>query len=507
MDIYLLHELYTVEINFLFIILLVSIVPPLLFLVQRRPALGMRKLPPGPTRLPLIGNLHQLSDMPHLSLQRLSNKHGPLMFLQLGSKPTLVFSSAEMAREIFKTRDIVFSGRPILYAAKKLSYGCSDIAFAPYSEYWREIRKICVSELLSAKKVQSFHTAREEEVALLIASIASSHGPTDLSEAILHLVNDVICRIAFGRKYQEANKKGGFHALMQEMQELLGGFSVADFFPWLGWIHKFDGLNAKLEKNFRQLDEFYDELIEEHLDPKRPKVEVEDFIDTLLCGQRDPSQRIALSRDQIKGVLTDMFLAGTDTSSATLVWTMTELIKNPTLMKKAQEEVRQVVGKKDIVEESDLPRLNYLKLVVKEVMRLHPPAPLLLPRETTESCIVQGYEIPAKTKVFINAKSIATDPKSWENPQGFRPERFLDNPIDFRGLDYEFIPFGTGRRGCPGISFGLVLIELVLANLLYSFNWELPQGVEIEDVDMTEALGITMHKKVPLCLIARSANL
>lgn len=200
-----------------------------------------------------------------------------------------------------------------------------------------------------------------------------------------------------------------------------------------------------------------------------------------------------------------MFIAGSDTSAATLVWIMSELMKNPTIMKKAQDEVRQIVKDKQRVEESDLPKFNYLKLVIKETLRLHPPVPLLVPRETTATCtIIGGYEIPAKTRVIINAKAIAMDPNVWHNPgpNVFEPERFLNSSIDYKGHDFELIPFGVGRRGCPGISFAVLLVELVLANLLFCFDWSLPEGVTRDDIDMVEAVGLTTHKKNPLLLLA-----
>lgn len=229
------------------------------------------------------------------------------MFLQLGSIPTLIISSADMAREVFKNHDRVFSSRPVLYAAKKLSYGCMDVAFAPYGEYWREVRKIVILELLSPKRVQSFEAVRDEEVTLMLDSIAHSLAPTiNLSELTLLLANNVICRVAFGKKYDGGGHygAGGFHGMLHETQNLLGGFCVADFFPWMDWFNKFNGLETRLEKNFRELDKFYDKVIEEHLDPKRPKPEREDLVDVLLRVQKDSSQAIALNNEQIKGVIT-----------------------------------------------------------------------------------------------------------------------------------------------------------------------------------------------------------
>ena len=197
-----------------------------------------------------------------------------------------------------------------------------------------------------------------------------------------------------------------------------------------------------------------------------------------------------------------MFIAGTDTSSTVLVWIMAELIRNPSVMQRAQTEVREAVKGKTRVEENRLSKLMYLKSIVKEGFRLHPPAPLLVPRETTDDCTIEGYHIPAKTRVFVNAKSIGTDPKYWKNQNKFQPERFLDSLVDFRGQHFELLPFGAGRRGCPGMNFAILIIELALANLLHRFDWELPHGIRRQDLDMEEAIGLSMHKKVPLCLVA-----
>uniref|UniRef100_A0A7C9AEB2 Costunolide synthase n=1 Tax=Opuntia streptacantha TaxID=393608 RepID=A0A7C9AEB2_OPUST len=493
----------------------------LLLLIQlQNRVLKKKRLPPSPRKLPFLGNIHQLlgHDLPHVSLQRLSKEYGPLMLLQLGSIPTLVISSADVAREIFKAHDLVFSSRPQLYSGKRLSYGCNDMTFAPYGEYWREARKIAIIELLSLKRVQSFESVREEEVKFVIDFITRYScdeplRPVDLSELMLSLANNVICRVAFGRKYdgsevsmRNGNGKAKFYEILRDTQRLLGEVNLADFYPWLGWLlNKVNGLDARLEKTFKELDELYDEVIEEHLHRASTTSNHEDLVDVLLRLQRDPTQTISLDNNQVKGILTDMFIAGSDTSSATLVWAMCELIRNPSTLKKAQDEVRQQVGKgKQKVEESDLPNLKYLKLVLKETLRLHPPVPLLVPRETTEPCVVRGYEIPAKTRVFINAKAISTDPNVWDDPDPnvFQPERFLNCEIDYRGQDFELIPFGVGRRSCPGLNFAILVVELALSNLLYRFDWSLPHGMTEDDIDMEEAIGLTTHKKTPLLLLA-----
>ncbi|KAM6594504.1 hypothetical protein CsatA_002207 [Cannabis sativa] len=505
----------------------ISITIYLCFLKQRRKL----NLPPGPIRLPIIGNLHQLlgNTLPHQTFGRLSHQYGPIMFLQLGFIPTLVVSSAQVAKEIFKTHDLIFSGRPVLYAAKKLSYNCSAVSFAPYGDYWREMRKIVMLELLGQKRVRAFQSVREEEVKTLIKTVTSIStslnysGVVNLSELMVTLANNVVCGVAFGKKYngsyydggdsENNGKSGGIRELLHETQNVLGGFCMADFFPrWLTWINKFNGLERRLNKCFRDLDNFYDKVIEEHYhhfnNPNHNHTKHnEDVVDVLLQLQNDPNQALKINNNQIKGVITDLFIAGTDTTSASLVWIMAELMMNPEAMKRAQKEVREVANGKGFVEEIQLSKLNYIKLVIKEGLRLHPPVPLLVPRETTEFCRVKGYDIPSGTRVFVNAGEIGRDSNHWEKPNEFWPERFLENSssssIDYTGKHFELLPFGVGRRGCPGINFAAVLIELALANLLCRFDWELPNGMKRQDLNMEEVFGLTMNKKIPLCLVAK----
>lgn len=207
-----------------------------------------------------------------------------------------------------------------------------------------------------------------------------------------------------------------------------------------------------------------------------------------------------------------MFVAGTDTTSATLEWTMTELVRHPRVLKKAQEEIRKAVAISDHqntkkVNESHLQHLHYMKAVIKEAMRLHPPVPLLVPRESMDKCILDGFEIPAKTRVLINAYAIGRDPKSWEDPLVYNPERFIEGDgysIDFKDQDFKFLAFGGGRRGCPGFAFGLATVEIALARLLYHFDWELPPQVRPQDVDLHEIFGLATRKKSALVLVPKT---
>ncbi|XP_073139879.1 strychnine-11-hydroxylase-like [Henckelia pumila] len=495
----------------IFLPLFLSFIAPLLLIIFLLKKKRNKKLPPGPKKLPIIGNLHQLGrKLPHRSFQELSKTYGDLMLLHLGSVPTVIVSSADMSREIFKSHDLTFSGRPSFYLGKKSAFVSScTLTLAPYGEYWRQVRKIAVLELLSAKRVQSFGTIRDGEVDFMIRRV-SEHGtsPVNLSSLAFSLSNNVLCRAAFGTLSPDGhgNGDGGmnkFQHMLEEMQQLAAEFNVANVFPWLAWVNKFNGVERKIDKNFMETHEFFDRVIEQHRDPERPKPDQEDIIDVLLRIQDDPDQEFKLQDEHVKGVLGELFSAGTHTSSSTIEWTMAELIRNPQIKEKAQREVRKACKGNVKVEENDLQSLTYLKLVIKESLRLHPPAPLMVPRETTENCTIDNkYEIPAKTRVIFNAAAIGTDPKYWENPEKFYPERFLNRDVDFRGHHFELLPFGAGRRGCPGINFAVSLVELAIANLLFSFDWELPRGMSPRELDMEEAPGIATHKKIPLCLVA-----
>ncbi|KAF6137222.1 hypothetical protein GIB67_030986 [Kingdonia uniflora] len=421
------------------ILFLSLIIIPLLLLPNKS---KQPNLPPSPPRLPLIGNLHQLGALRHHSLRALSKEYGPIMLLKLGSIPTLVVSSAEHAREVMKTHDLDFCSRSPLIYPKRLSYDFLDVAFSPYNEYWREMRKICILELFSIK--------REEEVANMIKSISES----SVSSSPVNLTSKGI----------ESSK---FEEFVFEALALLGIPTAADYFPRFGWIvDKFTGLNERLENIFHDLDVFYQQMIDEHLNPSRTKPEHEDIIDVLLGLAKIQSHCIPLTENHIKAILMNIFLAGVDSSAISMVWAMSELVRNQDAMRKAQEEIRLCIGNKGKVEESDLDQLSYLKMVSKETLRLHPPGVLEIPRETMRHCKRNGYDIYPKTRVLVNIWAIGRNPEYGENPEEFLPERFLNSYVDYKGQHFELLPFGAGRRGCPAITTGIANILLTLANFL-----------------------------------------
>ncbi|KAJ0024120.1 hypothetical protein Pint_09098 [Pistacia integerrima] len=368
------------------------------------------------------------------------------------------------------------------------------------------MRKICVIHLFSSVKSQSFRPVREGEVSLMIEKITKLSVDSqcfNLTELMISLTSCIICRVAFGKRYEdEGIERSRFHALLNEIQAMFVGFFFSDYFPFMEWLDKLTGMIGRLKKNFKDFDTFYQELIDDHLDPNRPKTAQEDLIDVLLQIRKDRGFKFDLTLNHIKALLMNVFVGGSDTSAVTVVWAMTYLMKNPGAMKKGQEEIRSIIGNKGFVDEDDCQNLPYLRAIVKETTRLQPTLPLLVPRETTEKCIIEGYEIPAKTLVYVNAWAMGRDPEIWKNPEEFNPDRFIGSCIDLKGQHYELIPFGAGRRVCPGIFMGLATVELSLANLLYKFNWALPEGMNKEDLDFDCLPGLAMHKKNALRLMA-----
>ncbi|KAL2521648.1 Cytochrome [Forsythia ovata] len=471
---------------------------------KKKSVISRDKLPPSPPKLPIMGNLHQLRKLPHQKLWKLSQKYGPAMLLQLGNIPTLVISSAQMAKQIMKTHDTSFCSRPPSPGAKRIFYNFLDLAFTPYGDHWLRMRKIFVSQLLNSRTNPSFLHAREVEIGHLIDYLsAASPNPVNLDEKMFNLVGGVIDKVAFGKRRRGKKFQGQeLKDVLDEVMDVLNGFSAEDFFPFLGRIiDSVTGHRARLNKCFQKLDSYLEMVLDEHLNQEMQNGEDEDLVDVLIRLSKDNSG-VYLSKEHIKALLMNIFLGGVDTTAITLVWAMSELMKNPRVMQKVQEEIRSNLGMKQKVDSDDLKKLIYLKMVMKETLRLHPAVPLLIPRQCMQHCKISDgnnvYDIYPKTKVLINAWAIGRDPNSWKNPNEFLPERFEESEIDFRGQHFELVAFGAGRRLCPGISTSIATIEFTLANLLYWFDWQLPNGLKM---DLEEEGGITVHKRTTLNLL------
>ncbi|GER38356.1 cytochrome P450 [Striga asiatica] len=466
-------------------------------LVRTKPKVSPGQLPPSPPCLPVIGHIHHLigRGLPHRALRSLSQQYGPrVLGLQIGEVRAVVISSPGPAREALRDKDPACADRPQSVCGSIVWYGYVDIAFSPYGEYWQHMRKICTVELLSMKNVRSLWPVRLDEAHRLLRFIEPGEA-VNLTDRVNSFTTSVICRAMFG---EAARDEAALLGTMQEALTLVQGLLLADFFPSFKWLQALSLNRWRLVRMRRRLDG----ILEEHrAKGRRGEFGREDIVDVFIRMQRNGELQFPITDDNIKAVIFDMFSGGSESSSAIVNWAMAELMRNPRVMAKAQAEIRSsfLRGKKTI-EESDLTGLTYLKLVIKETLRMHPPAPLLT-RVCRDECKVDGYLIRPKTKVLVNVWSIGRDPELWADPEIFHPERFANSSVDFLGNNFEFIPFGSGRRICPGISFGLANIELPLALLLYHFDWRMPNGMDALDMDMIEKEGMTAPRKDDLFLI------
>ncbi|PUZ74407.1 hypothetical protein GQ55_1G062800 [Panicum hallii var. hallii] len=480
-------------------------------LIRKRDGGGSVRLPPGPWQLPVIGSLHHLVGRPlvHRAFADLARRlDAPLMYLRLGEVPVVVATSRDAAREVMRTHDATFATRPWSPTIRIMMEDGQGLVFAPYGDLWRQLRRISILELLSARRVQSFRRVREDEAARLVAAVAAAPPgeAVNVSRRIAVLVADSAVRAMIGDRF---SRRDEFLVSLEEGLKLVSGFSLGDLFPSSPLVSFFSGTARRAYANHRKNFELMDCAIKQHEERRTmaaangtddQQEEEEDLVDVLLRVQKEGGLDVPLTIGIIKAVILDLFSAGSETSATTLEWAMSELMRYPDVMKKAQAELRGTLNGKPKVTEDDLAHVKYLKLVIKETLRLHPPAPLLLPREARESCKVLGYDVPKGTTVFVNAWAIGRDPRYWDDPEEFKPERFESGTVDFKGMDFEFIPFGAGRRMCPGMVFAQSNIELALAALLYHFDWKLADGLKPSELDMAEDIGITVRKKNDLLL-------
>ncbi|KAL0333145.1 UNVERIFIED_CONTAM: cytochrome [Sesamum calycinum] len=419
-----------------------------------------KKLPPGPTGLPIIGHFHLLGKNPHQDFHNLAQKHGPIM--------------------------------AHLQAAKEISYDKRNVVFAPYGSYWRNMRKLCTLELLSNFRINQFQPMRRAEIEIFVGSLRRAAGKretVDISARISALIGDMTCLMVFGRKFADGDlDEKGFKAVIGETLQVAALPNIADFFPFMAALD-LQGLTRRMKELSKTFDGFLERIIDDHIENKQEKKHAQDFVDTMMTIMESGEAGFEFDRRHVKAVLLDMLIAGMDTSSAVVEWTLSELIRHPKAMKKLQQELEQVVGMDQIVEESHLDRLEYLDMVVKETFRLHPAVPILI-HESLEDCIVDQFHVPKGSRLIVNVWSIGKDPNVWREPQKFLPERFIGSNIDLRGQDFQLIPFGSGRRGCPGLQLGLTVVRLVVAQLVHCFDWELPDGMVASELDMAEHFGL-----------------
>ncbi|KAF8017345.1 hypothetical protein BT93_H2513 [Corymbia citriodora subsp. variegata] len=465
-----------------------------------------KNLPPSPPALPIIGHLHLLKFPLHHTLHALSQAYGPIFSLRFGSRQVVVVSSVEAAEECFTTNDIVLASRPTLLINKHLGYNCTTVVSSSYGDHWRNLRRICALEILSSTRLNGFLPIRRDEIKRLLLKLhkisscnrLSHEGFTkvELKSMFSELTFNIIVRMVAGKRYygqdvSDIEEAASFREMVKEIMSYGGASNLGDYLGVLRWVYR--GFEKRLLGLSKRTDEFLQNLIEEHRGKDKNGgcggVESKNtMVDHLLSLQE--SQPEYYTDRIIKGLMLVMILAGTDTSAVTLEWAMSELLNNPHALKKAYEELDNVIGKQQLIEEADTLKLSYLQNIISETLRLHPAAPLLLPHMSSEDCSISGYNIPRDTTVLVNAWAIHRDPKLWDDPMSFRPERF-ENEVG----PYKLLPFGVGRRACPGAGLAQRVVSLALGSLVQCFEWK---RVREELVDMTEGSGATMPKVVPL---------
>ncbi|KAK1423399.1 hypothetical protein QVD17_18701 [Tagetes erecta] len=464
-----------------------------------------KNLPPGPTRLPIIGNLHMLGDQPHLSLSKLAEIHGPIMSLKLGQITTLVISSAAAAKEVLQKQDLSFSDRHIPDAVHALDHAQYAIVWLPVGKEWRALRRIMNTNIFSINSLQANQHLRNKKVEELIAycrkaSLANDY--VDISRAAFRTTLNLLSNTIFSKDLADPNEDSGkeFKEVIENITFETGKPNIVDYFPILKKIDP-QGSRRRMTRHLGKVLEMFDELIEERL--RMGKLNQDDVMDVCLKFIQDNPNEI--NRTHIKCLFLDLFAAGTDTSTTTLEWAMTEVLRNPRIMTKAKEELGEVIGKGKILKEDDISRLPYLSCIVKETLRMHAPVPFPL-RKVIKQVELNGYTIPVGTQVLVNVWAIGRDPAVWDDSLEFKPERFLESGLDFQGRDFDLIPFGAGRRICPGLPLAIRMVPVMLGSLLNNFNWNIDPKIEHEAFDMSAKFGITLTKAKPLCAIPIPLN-
>ncbi|KAJ0715972.1 putative 3,9-dihydroxypterocarpan 6A-monooxygenase [Helianthus annuus] len=443
-------------------------------------------LPSSPFRLPVIGHLHLLGPIPHQAFHRLSLQYGPVFRLFLGSEPCVVACSPETAKEILKTYENAYLDRPRNSATIYLTYGLKDFAFTPYGPYWKFMKKIVMSQLLKGATVDSLIQVRQDKINRFIKSLsrkASIGEAINVNAELVKVTNNLISRILLSERCSEnAGEADNIRKLIFEITDVLGTHKLSDHI-WLFKNLDLQGFGKRVKDIRRRFDVLVEKIIKEHEAARTQGLQSQekDLLSILLDIAEEERIDIAFTRENIKAFIQNIFVAGTDNSAIIAEWALSELINHPNVMKKAIAEIDNVA-------------------VVKETLRLHPPVPMI-PRKSTEDRVVAGYHIQANTTIFINVWALGRDPNHWENSLAFRPEIFEENQMDVRGQHFELLPFGSGRRMCPGTSLGLQMVYATFGAMIQCFEWKAGKDGNLTSVDMDEGRGLNLPKANPLVCV------
>ncbi|KAJ8762607.1 hypothetical protein K2173_008046 [Erythroxylum novogranatense] len=485
-------------------------------LVLQKHGKRTNNLPPSPPSLPILGHLHLVNQPLYRSLGDLCTKYGDVLLLRFGTRKVLVVSSPSAVEECFTKNDIIFSNRPRLIAGEHLHYNYRAIGFSSYGGHWRSLRRATSMELFSTSRLSKFCKIWEEEIQLLLKqlfqeSVDVKEMRVNLSSLFMELTFNVMLRMIAGKRYYGKgvadDEAMEFRDLIREYMEVHGSVNLNDFFAVLQWVD-FQGIERRMIrvmkrstimiKFYHRVDAFVQPLVNEQR-KKRAESSLgvlselnsidrgsgTTLINAMLSLQENQPE--LYSDEDIKGVILEMLTEGSETSATTMDWAMSLLLNNPEAMQKTVAEIEAVIGLRRLVDETTLPNLNYLQNVINETFRLYPAAPLLVPHESSEDCIVSDFHVPKGTILLVNAWKIHRNPGYWIEPEKFIHERFEGGKVEGHNL----VPFGAGRRICPGAALGRRTVGLTLGALIQCFEWS---RISEEKIDMTEGIGLSMPK-------------
>ncbi|KAI8028847.1 Corytuberine synthase [Camellia lanceoleosa] len=498
-----------IDLLVLLITLSLLIITIIIFKHNSFPSKARPPLPPGPYPWPIVGNMFQLSKKtPHITLAKLAQVHGPLMMLKVGARPLIVGSSPAAAKEILVTHDRVLSGRCVPHPIQVQGSILHNLALAVSDECddgWKRVRTIYRTQLLSTTALESQVKLREKKVVEMVKYLGGSKEGQVVSirDVVFSCALNIVSNAVFSMDFVDFEGKGvgeGMNEYIRGFAELCASPQLVDMYPILGgW--DFQRMYKNVMNIFQKICAAWVDIVKERrnkrYDDDSPSHQ--DFTHALIST--------GLTDEQINPMLQELFSASTESTSLITEWALTELIRNQEAMQKVRNELAKGVAG-DTVRESDLPQLPYLEACVKETLRLHPPAPLLLPHRAVQTCQVMGYTIPEDSRVLVNIWAIGRDPTLWNDPSNFKPERFLKSNLGlgYMGKDFEYLPFGSGRRMCPGQPLALRMLPLILASLLHHFDWVLPIPTNVAglaEMDMTDKLDMTLQKEEKLRIIPK----
>ncbi|PWA52916.1 cytochrome P450 93A3 [Artemisia annua] len=468
-----------------FLIILTLLISTLLIRAFLKSTRSKPHLPPSPFAIPIIGHLHLFAPIPHQAFHKLSLRYGPVFRLLMGSVPCVVVGTPVAAKEFLKTYENSFLDRPYNSATAQMTYGSKDFAFAQYGSYWRFMKKIVMSQLLNGTTIDLLLPVRQDEINRFVKFLSQNSNvgkALDLNAELVKVTNNLISRVLLGKRCsEEEGEAGDIKKLIFEITETMGSFNLSDNI-WLFKNFDLQGFGKRVKDIHRRFDALVERIIKEHEDERmqRSGSQGKDLLSILLDITEAESMDIDLTRENIKAFILNIFVAGTDNVAITTEWAIAELINHPNIMKKAKEEIDQAI--------------------IKETLRLHPPVPMI-PRKSTEDRKAAGFHIPANTTIFINVWALGRDPNTWENPLEFRPERFEEKQVDVRGQNYGLLPFGSGRRMCPGTSLGLQMIHATFGAMIQCFDWKAGTDRNLTSVDMDEGIGLNLPRANPLVCI------